>query len=70
MHFIGWIIALLIMIEAIFTFEIGNIFYAGLFIIGLNFVGHYFCEGNSMDLGKPLESAVCHLKFCEMIVKK
>ena len=70
LHFIGWLIALLIVIQALFTFEIGNIFYAGLFIMGFTFCGHYFCEGDQMNLADPSCSLKCHLKFCEMIVKK
>lgn len=70
LHFIGWLIGLLILVQAIFTFELTNIFYSVLFIVGCSFCGHYFCEGNAMDFSDPKASAKCHLRLCEMIVKR
>lgn len=56
LHFIGWLLACLVILQGLFTFELSNMLYAIPLVLAFTFCGHYFCEGDHMSCKDPMAS--------------
>lgn len=70
LHFIGWLLAVLVILQSVFTFDLGGILYAIPLVLGFTFAGHHFCEEEPMSFADPVESLKCHLGLCRAIVSQ
>lgn len=53
LHFIGWLLACLVVIQGVFTLELLHVLWAIPLILVFTFCGHYFCEGDHMSCADP-----------------
>jgi|688.fasta_scaffold2395173_1 hypothetical protein len=56
LHFIGWMLSCLVVLQSIFTFELSNVLWVLPLMLGFTFCGHYFCEGDHMSCTDPIAS--------------
>jgi hypothetical protein len=70
LHLLGALIAVLIIIQTLFTFDFFNLIYAPIIYVICGFCGHYLCEGSKPDFQNPFRSLKCHAKMIQEIVAK
>ena len=67
-HFLSWMLAVMVGVYSIITFNFFDALYAVPIVVLGTFAGHFFCEGDSMSFTSPTASLKCHILLINLIM--